>query len=143
MSSHEYVRAIRLCRGFSPLINMLLSMNPARLRLLLHLSIFEDVWQRLNDSQTGPLRPSAQISQRAYSCFHNSPPSKPRTRLRHRSRYSYPLFFWWIYPPYGPHYPNIPALDDIVFVVNATGRLMPRSCAVIDSLPADLRSTVT
>jgi hypothetical protein len=48
-----------------------------------------------------------------------------------------------IHPPYKPHYPDIPALDDSVFRVNATGRLLPRSCAVIDSLPTDRRSTIT
>ena len=49
----------------------------------------------------------------------------------------------WIHPPYGPHYPDIPALDDSVFKVNATGRLVPRFCVVVDSLPADLGPTAT
>jgi hypothetical protein len=39
-----------------------------------------------------------------------------------------------IHPPYKPHYPDIPAPDDSVFKVDATGRLRPRPCVVTDSL---------
>lgn len=49
MSSHEHAKAVRLCRGFSLLKNMPLFVNLAWLRLQFHLSIFEGVWQRLND----------------------------------------------------------------------------------------------
>jgi hypothetical protein len=106
MSFHEYAR-------FSPPDNMLLSVNPARLRLRFYLSLFGDVCKRLK----------LFASRSAQTKRIDLPEAPPLTSTTAR------------FLSLEHHYLDILALDDSVFKVDATGGLRPRLCVVTDSLP--------